>query len=481
MTLGPSDDRTPGAAAEPERVELSEREREILILVATGASNKLIAQQLVISPNTVKVHLRNIFAKVGVASRTEAALYAIREGLVQVAGDAPPVTEAGAADDKGLSGANAGDRAATALQHKESLAAPPNQAAQAVPPAIPAAPAVQSGWTSWALGLAAVAVLALIGALLVFQPWRNSPVTASAVPPTPLPRWRAEEEMPTPRAGLAVATIENQIYAIGGEGAEGVSGAVERFDPGTAAWSALAPKPLAVADAGAAAIGGLIYVPGGRLASGALSDQLEVYDPGQDRWETRAAMPVALSGYALATFEGQVYLFGGWDGEAYTNQALAYDPGRDEWRELPPMPTARGFAGAAAAGGLIYVVGGRDDAGPLDTNEVFLPTREGASAWESRAPLPQPRAELAAASLADSVYAVGGAEAVDPWAWFYQPALDRWQPLERPEAPATARLGLAVIQARLHTLGGEQAEEPSGQHLTYQAIYTTIFPGVIGE
>src|SRR5881392_2991306 len=68
----------------PGGAELSEREHEILKLVATGASNKQIAQLLVISPNTVKVHLRNIFSKIGAASRTEAALYAMREGLVQI-------------------------------------------------------------------------------------------------------------------------------------------------------------------------------------------------------------------------------------------------------------------------------------------------------------------------------------------------------------------------------------------------------------
>src|SRR5687768_8371466 len=62
--------------------QISDREREILRLVATGATNQQIAYQLNISINTVKVHLRNIFGKIGVTSRTEATLYAVRNGLV---------------------------------------------------------------------------------------------------------------------------------------------------------------------------------------------------------------------------------------------------------------------------------------------------------------------------------------------------------------------------------------------------------------
>ncbi|NJO54397.1 MAG: response regulator transcription factor [Bacteroidales bacterium] len=54
-----------------ETLQLSEREREILQHIANGSTNQKIAHDLGISVNTVKVHIRNIFSKIGVASRTE--------------------------------------------------------------------------------------------------------------------------------------------------------------------------------------------------------------------------------------------------------------------------------------------------------------------------------------------------------------------------------------------------------------------------
>jgi DNA-binding NarL/FixJ family response regulator len=61
---------------------LTERETEVLRLLARGQSNKEIAQALSIGEKTVKTHVSNILAKLGVQSRTQAALYAVRIGLV---------------------------------------------------------------------------------------------------------------------------------------------------------------------------------------------------------------------------------------------------------------------------------------------------------------------------------------------------------------------------------------------------------------
>jgi len=60
---------------------LTDREREVLVLVAQGLSNQQIADVLVISERTARTHVSNILSKLGVASRTQAALLAIREGI----------------------------------------------------------------------------------------------------------------------------------------------------------------------------------------------------------------------------------------------------------------------------------------------------------------------------------------------------------------------------------------------------------------
>lgn len=64
-----------------DRAQLSQREREIIVLIAQGYKNKEIAEKMFITEQTVKNHLHNVFDKLGVSDRLELALYAIHNSL----------------------------------------------------------------------------------------------------------------------------------------------------------------------------------------------------------------------------------------------------------------------------------------------------------------------------------------------------------------------------------------------------------------
>ena len=78
----------PNAAADA----LTEREMDVLRLVAQGASNPQIAASLCITVNTVKVHLRNILDKLQLANRTQAATFALQNGLLPSGAAEPAVS-----------------------------------------------------------------------------------------------------------------------------------------------------------------------------------------------------------------------------------------------------------------------------------------------------------------------------------------------------------------------------------------------------
>ncbi|MBL8094381.1 MAG: hypothetical protein JNL73_09445 [Anaerolineales bacterium] len=441
------------AAPGPERAPLSEREIEILRLVASGASNKEIAARLTISPNTVKVHVRNIFGKIDVQSRTEAAMVAIQRGYVEVPG-LPQNLPADEPDD--------------------TEADPPTGAEGPTLPQ-PSAPG-RRAWLTPVILVAALVVFALAA-------WRflvpaSTPAPAATV--TAPERWLGQAPLPDPVIGPAVALHENQIYVIGGENTDGPVTAVRRYDPATGAWEPRADKPLAAADTQAATIGGRIFVPGGRSVDGAPQRALEIYNPRADTWERGADLPVALSGFALVALDGKLLLFGGWDGTTYSNRVFEYAPEDDRWRERTTMPTARGFAAAAVVGGRVYVIGGTDGDRALIVNEAYSPESEdgSGSAWETGAPLPDAGANLNAAVVADVVHVFGGAPgAPSIWASFNASA-NEWTRLDSPQREPLRRAGVIATGPLIHLLGGVDADQPSDQHMAYQAIYINFIPFV---
>lgn len=431
--------------------QLSERELEILRLVATGLSNKEIAAQLVLSPNTIKVHLRNIFGKIGVQSRTEATMYAVRQGWVAVP---------------------AGSSVAAEVEEPEvevEVGAKVDARPELTPVVVPQAPrprAVVEPPLPWSQRIALIVAVALVFAGLVITWPRATPANGSprgefsdlpgqnvaALTSNGDTRWQAVAPMPTARGRLALASLRGKLYAIGGITAGGVTGAVEVLDPVKGTWSVGATKLTPAANISAIALNDKLIVPGGFTANGTPTNNVEVYDPDADAWSSGTALPAPVFAYALAAFDGKAYLFGGTNGRNYLNQVWMYDPAADRWTARAPMPAPRGFAAAAVLERAIYVVGGYDGQREFAACERYLPDRD---VWEVCAPLAVGRGGLGLAAIAGRLYAVGGG-----WSGYlafgekYDPAANAWSPIETPLAGEWRNLAVTAFRADLYAVGG---------------------------
>ncbi len=431
---------------------LSDRELEILKLVATGLTNQQIALQLFISVNTVKVHLRNIFSKLAVESRTEATMYAVREGWIELEG------------------------VPTAAEEEQF-------------------PWPQERISRWQRVF--LLASALLIALVVFLPPARTGLTGTGNQFTDQAntsigngqdvassRWVTKAQMPTSRARLAVVAYQGQIYAIGGETTEGVSGVVEVYDPSTDTWTRRASKPRPVRNIGAAVLGDRIYVPGGYDAMDQAIATVEVYDPRADAWSEVAPLPMPLFAYAIAAVNDKLYLFGGLDGIRYLDTVLVYDPDSDAWASGTPMSEPRGFSAATLVAELVYVLGGYDGQSESTLGEVYEPAKEGSGEqpWTRLAPMRVGRGGLAAVTVDNQVFAFGGGWTeylsfnerydVDQGAWmsFDSPVLSQWRTL----GAAPILIGQETV---IHVIGG-WSDRPLSTNYAYRPSFRIFLPSL---
>lgn len=427
---------------------LSERELEIVSLVAQGLTNREIAARVFLSPNTVKVHLRNIFTKTGVASRTELTMLAVKEGWVAVV----TVTQ----EEGGVPQLKPPPPEALSPEPEETVSLTETPAT--LPSPAPA-PWPRERWIGLAVGVALMLLVlwlpqprsTLMGgapsAALVDLPVSSDGVASTSAETG----WREVAPLPVRRARLGLAAFAGRLYAVGGLTAEGPSARLDIYNIQNDRWSEGASRPVALANIGAATLEGRILVPGGCDAQGQPAASVHAYDPVADVWETRSPLPTPLCGYALTVLDDRAYLFGGWDGQRNRAIALQYDPLTDAWETLPAPREARAFGAAAALGRELYYVGGYDGS-EHTTCEVFLVDEE---RWERCPALLQPRGGLSLASVGGYLYAVGGG-----WGSYlgfnerYVPQQKNWVVAETPLVGEWRNLGLTVWETSLFAVGG---------------------------
>jgi DNA-binding CsgD family transcriptional regulator len=446
----------------PDLNELSEREREILNLVAEGKSNKEIAQSLVISANTVKVHLRNIFAKLGVSSRTEAAM-----ALQKLSQPAEAIAE------------TVIDDAEQRREIEPDAVTMPEVAEPAhLPTSLP-----RSIWQQPILLVGAAVILVLAGLGLSQLVPGTDPAPAPIVESASFAesRWTPLANLDSDVHDAAVAVVENRVYVIGGSDGQGPVSTVISFDPEGGDFKSHPDKPIAVSAVQAVVIGGLVFVPGGFDPDGMAISALEVYDPVLERWDRGANLPEPLAAYATVAFEGKLYLFGGTDGAEQSNRVYSYLPESESWTELSPIPgVGRSYAGAAVSAGTIFVVGGFDGAGSLTDNLAYAPgsDRSGQQPWTTATDLPEGRYAMGTASVADIIHLIGGQS--DSQGNFsqmeYSPQDDQWRVFGDPLAGTWSHMGVAQVETRLHVVGGLLDGSSSNRNMVYRALFVVAIP-----
>ncbi|MEX1019938.1 MAG: LuxR C-terminal-related transcriptional regulator [Litorilinea sp.] len=497
---------------------LSEREMDVARLLTTGATNSEIARELTISPHTVKVHLRNVFEKLQVSSRTEASMVLLQRGWVVVPGlETPGVETPGA------------------LEAQTGPVAPP------VPPPLADQPAGLAVWQRIYLGVAvALCLVAAFTPYVLGRPRASFALLSDAgqtVIGRPavelLPRWEARTPLSQARSRMAVAMDSQAIYVVGGEASGGrLLQSVDTYDLQVNQWHQLAPLPFALANSTAAIWENRLYVAGGvtptsgagsvaenvsenipenvagdEVAAGAqpaveaaediaaelagerpatgntptarftVSDALLLYDGALQTWRPRGALPVPLAGAHLLADSSALYLLGGWDGETMRDEVWAWTPDANtpavEWRLITRLPVPMAFFGATLVDGALYVAGGYD--GQNELAQVHRYRLETAR-WEALPPLTVPRGGLTLAHDGVALLALGGGwtrpisdherfdAGTNQWTTFASPIPGEWRHLA-----AVSREGV------IHLLGGWSGDYLD-THLQYQSSFRALLP-----
>ncbi|HEV7902787.1 MAG TPA: kelch repeat-containing protein [Pyrinomonadaceae bacterium] len=287
-----------------------------------------------------------------------------------------------------------------------------------------------------------------------------APAVAQAAAAAPQnAEWVFAPPMPTAREGLAAASLNSRLYALGGRNGSGNLNTVEVFNADANSWTTAAPMPTARQGLAAVALNKKIYALGG--SNGASLNTVEVYDPATNTWAAGIPMQTPRAYLATAVLGNKIYAVGGTNAGTDLNTVEVFDPAANSWAAVASTAITRNGTAVVALDNKLYAIGGGSSTSETFTNrvEVYDPAL---NTWTEVAPMPTPRAYLGAAVLANAIYAINGRGAAIFGGGFaplarieaYDPASNSWTQPNRGASVFRQRLAAASLDNKIYVLGG---------------------------
>lgn len=274
-----------------------------------------------------------------------------------------------------------------------------------------------------------------------------------------------EHDIPplTARRALGAATLDGQLYAIGGwNGVATQLDLVEVYDPTAQQWRAGPPLTVARSQHSVVAVGDALWVVGGWQAEGGMVSAVERLTPPDQAWQIVTHLPSPRREPGVALWQDQIVVAGGFNGQSdadldgYSDRVDRYDWRHDRWSRLANLPTPRRGLALVAVGDRLFAIGG------YSAEEHFTNLVEEydvtADRWVSHAWPLTPRTWAAATGLADaSALVIAGGYNLNGFLDLVERVDVATGEVCQPPSLTTARAWFALTPAasRLLALGGE--------------------------
>ncbi len=258
---------------------------------------------------------------------------------------------------------------------------------------------------------------------------QGKPAAAKAAATPYAPPWTTIADYASPVMDNGAATLDGKIYSVAGIDGTSVLNKAYAYDPGTQAWSAIAPMNTGREAPQATAAGGKLYVTGGWAGTGATVAKTEIYNPSSGAWSAGADNPKPYAGSGAAALDGKIYLVGGCTDDCGTKDVQVYDTAANSWSSGPAYPEDTAWLGCAGIDGKVYCAGGS----AADSTKHGYVLDPASGAWAPIADLPIDLWAMGYSAANGKLIMSGGvtdgASTLTNQGFAYSPASNSWEAL----------------------------------------------------